>query len=70
MVPQLYAEFGDFSSAMLVQRLEKTAVGAAVAAGVALHYVLNLIRDIPPAAAPDADTAALLDWAVRPCRLR
>jgi hypothetical protein len=147
MVSQLYAEFGDFSSALLVQRLEETAVGAAVAAAVVLavlplhasrvarvalqgylaamasllrhayaelggaqdaalvqgdtralnaayyalastiqsmrpvqavgqsewagpvlaaamaarRYALNLMRDIPPAAAPDADTAALLD---------
>ena len=147
MVSQLYAEFGDFSSALLVQRLEETAVGAAVAAAVVLavlplhasrvarvalrgylaamasllrhayaalggaedaalvqadtralnaayyalastiqsmrpvqaasqseragtalaaamaarHHALNLMRDIPPAAAPDADTTALLD---------
>jgi uncharacterized membrane protein YccC len=147
MVSQLYAEFGDFSSALLIQRLEETAVGAAVAAGVVLavlplhasrvarvalrgylaamarllrhayaalggaedaalvqrdtralnaayhalastiqsmrwvqaggqgeragtalaavtaarRYALTLMRDIPPAAAPDADTAALLD---------
>jgi uncharacterized membrane protein YccC len=147
MVSQLYAEFGDFSSALLIQRLEETAVGAAVAAAVVLavlplhvsrvaraalrgyldamasllrhvyaalggvedaalaqgdtralnaayhalastiqsmrrvqalgqsegagtalaaataarRYALNLMRDIPPAAAPDADTAALLD---------
>jgi hypothetical protein len=38
------------------------AVGMAVAAATAArHYALNLIRDIPPAVAPDADTAALLD---------
>jgi uncharacterized membrane protein YccC len=147
MVSQLYAEFGDFSSALLIQRLEETAVGAAVAAAVVLavlplhasrvarvalrgylaamasllrhayaalggaedaalvqgdtralnaayhaltstiqsmrrvqaggqseragttlaaamaahRYALNLMRDIPPAAAPDPDTAALLD---------
>jgi uncharacterized membrane protein YccC len=143
MVSQLYAEFGDFSSALLIQRLEETAVGAAVAAAVVLavlplhasrvarvalrgylaamasllrdahaalggaedaalvqrdtralnaayyaltstiqsmrrvqgeragaalaaamaarRYALTLMRDIPPAAAPDADTAALLD---------
>jgi uncharacterized membrane protein YccC len=147
MVSQLYAEFGDFSSALLVQRLEETAVGAAAAAVVVLavlplhasrvarvalrsylaamasllrhayaalggaqdaalvqgdtralnaayyalastiqsmrpvqavgrseragtamaaataarHYALNLIRDIPPAAAPDPSTATLLD---------
>jgi uncharacterized membrane protein YccC len=147
MVSQLYAELGDFSNALLVQRLEETAVGAVVAAAVVLvvlplhasriarvalrgylaamasllrhayaalggaedaalvqgdtralnaayqalastvqsmwpvhavgqseradtamaaataarHYALNLIRDIPPAAAPDQDTAALLD---------
>jgi len=147
MVSQLYAELGDFSSALLVQRLEETAVGAAVAAAVVLavlplhasriarvalrsylaamasllrhayaalggredaalvqgdtralnaayqalastvqsmrpihavgqseradtamaaataarHYALNLIRDIPSAAAPDPDTAALLE---------
>jgi uncharacterized membrane protein YccC len=36
MVSQLYAEFGDFSTALLVQRLEETAVGAAVAAAVVL----------------------------------
>jgi hypothetical protein len=34
---------------------------AMAAATAARHYALNLIRDIPPAAAPDADTAALLD---------
>jgi uncharacterized membrane protein YccC len=147
MVSQLYSELGDFSSALLVQRLEETAVGAVVAAAVVLavlplhasrvarvalrgylaamasllrhayaalggaedaalvqgdtralnaayyalastiqsmrpvqavgrseragtamaaaaaarHYAFNLIRDIPPAAAPDLDTAALLD---------
>jgi uncharacterized membrane protein YccC len=149
MVSQLYAELGDFSNALLVQRLEETAIGAAVAAVVVLavlplhasrvarvalrgylaamanllrhaytalggaedaavlqadtralnaayhalastiqsmrwveavgqsqwagmamaaataarHYALNLIRDIPPAAEPAADTAALLDLA-------
>jgi len=31
------------------------------AATAARRYALNLVRDIPPAAAPDADTAALLD---------
>jgi len=36
MVSQLYAELGDFSNALLVQRLEETAVGAAVAAAVVL----------------------------------
>src|ERR1700733_7479163 len=36
MVSQLYEEFGDFSSALLIQRLEETAVGAAVAAAVVL----------------------------------
>jgi uncharacterized membrane protein YccC len=147
MVSQLYEEIGDFSSALLIQRLEETAVGAAVAAAVVLavlplhasrvarvalrgylaamasllrhayaalggaedaalvqrdtralnaayraltstiqsmrlvaaggqgeragtalaaataarRYALTLMRDIPPAAAPDADTAALLD---------
>jgi uncharacterized membrane protein YccC len=147
MVSQLYAELGDFSSSLLVQRLEETAIGAAVAAAVvvavlplhasrvarialrgylaamasllrhayaalggaedaallqddtqalnaayqalaatvqsmrlvqavgqsqwagtaiaattaARHYALNLIRDIPPAAVPGADTAALLN---------
>ena len=146
-VSQLYAEIGDFSNALLVLRLEETAIGAAVAAAVVLvvlplhasriarvalrdylaamarllrhacaapggagdaallqgdaralnaayqalastiqsrrrvqagsqsqgsgttmaaataarRYALNLVRDIPPAAAPDADTAALLD---------
>jgi hypothetical protein len=34
---------------------------AMAAATAARHYALNLIRDIPPAVAPDADTAALLD---------
>jgi Fusaric acid resistance protein-like len=33
-VSQLYAELGDFSSSLLVQRLEETAIGAAVAAAV------------------------------------
>ena len=147
MVSQLYSELGDFSSSLLVQRLEETAIGAAVAAAVVvtvlpLHasrvarvalrgylaamasllrhayaalggaedaivlqgdtrelntaygalaasiqsmrrvgagaqsqragatmaaatagrrYVLNLVRDIQPAAAPDPDTTALLD---------
>ena len=147
MVSQLYSELGDFSSSLLVQRLEETAIGAAVAAAVVLvvlplhasrvarvalrdylaamasllrhayaalggaedaaflpgdtralntaygalassiqsirrvqaggqsqragatmaaatagrRYALNLVHDIPPAAAPDADTAALLD---------
>jgi uncharacterized membrane protein YccC len=147
MVSQLYSELGDFSSSLLVQRLEETAIGAAVAAAVVvtvlpLHasrvarvalrdylaamasllrhayaalggaenaavlqddtralntaygalaasiqsmrrigaggqsqqagatmavatagrrYALYLVRDIQPAAAPDADTAALLD---------
>jgi uncharacterized membrane protein YccC len=35
-VSQLYAEIGDFSNALLVLRLEETAVGAAVAAAVVL----------------------------------
>jgi hypothetical protein len=149
MVSQLYTELGDFSTALLVQRLEETAIGAAVAAAVVLvvlplhasrvarvalqgylaamasllrhtyaafggeqdadaalqqddtralntayqslassiqsmrrvqaggqseragativaatsarRYALNLVRDIPPAAVPDADTAALLN---------
>jgi uncharacterized membrane protein YccC len=147
MVSQLYAELGDFTNSLLVQRLEETAIGAAVAAVVVLavlplgasrvarvalrgylaamasllrhayaalggeedaaflqddtraldtdyralassiqsmrriqtgsqsqragativaatsarHYALNLVRDIPPAAVPDADTAALLN---------
>ena len=147
MVSQLYSELGDFSSTLLVQRLEETAIGAAVAAAVVvavlpLHasrvarvalrgylaatasllrhayaalggaedaavlqgdtralntaygalassiqsmrrvqpggqsqracatmaaatagrrYALDLVRDIQPAAAPDADTAAVLD---------
>jgi uncharacterized membrane protein YgaE (UPF0421/DUF939 family) len=147
IVSQLYAELGDFSSSLLVQRLGETAIGAAVAAAVvvtvlplhasrvarvalrgylaalasllrhayaalggaedaallqddtqalnaayqalaatiqsmrlvqpvgqsqrsgpamaaaraARYYALNLIRDIPPAAMPGADTAALLD---------
>jgi hypothetical protein len=151
MVSQLYAEIGDFSNTLLVQRLEETAIGAAVAAVVVLavlplhasrvaraalrgdlaamasllrhahgalgapednallqgdtralnaahqalastvqsmrrvqaggqrqqadeamaaaaaarHYALNLVRDIPPTAVPDTDTAALLD---RGCR--
>ena len=34
MVSQLYSELGDFSSSLLVQRLEETAIGAAVAAAV------------------------------------
>jgi uncharacterized membrane protein YccC len=147
MVSQLYAELGDFSTSLLVQRLEETAIGAAVAAVVvvavlplhasrvarvalrgylaamasllrrayaalggeeeaallqddtraldtayralassiqsmrriqaggqsqragatiaaatsARHYALNLVRDIPSAAVPDADTAALMN---------
>jgi|HubBroStandDraft_2_1064218.scaffolds.fasta_scaffold13503_3 uncharacterized membrane protein YccC len=147
MVSQLYEESGDFSSSLLVLRLEETAIGAAVAAAVVLvvlplrasrvarvallsyltalasllkdahgalggaqnaallqgdtralnaayraltstiesmrrlqaggqsqragaamtatrasrRYALNLLRDITSAAAPDADTAALLD---------
>ena len=147
MVSQLYSELGDFSSSLLVLRLEETAIGAAVAAAVVvtvlpLHasrvarvalrgylaamasllrhayaalggaedaavlqgdtrelntaygalaasiqsmrrvgadgqsqqagatmavatagrrYALDLVRDIQPAAAPDADTTALLD---------
>ena len=147
MVSQLYAELGDFSNSLLVQRLEETAIGAAVAAVVvvavlplhasrvarvalrgylaamasllrrayaalggeeeaallqddtraldtayralassiqsmrriqaggqsqragatiaaatsARHYALNLVRDIPSAAVPDADTAALMN---------
>jgi uncharacterized membrane protein YccC len=147
MVSQLYSELGDFTTSLLVQRLEETAVGAAVAAVVvvavlplhasrvarvalrgylaamasllrrayaalggqedaallqddaraldtayralassiqsmrriqtggqsqrarativaatsARRYALNLVRDIPPAAVPDADTAALLN---------
>ena len=147
MVSQLYTELGDFSTALLVQRFEETAIGAAVAAAVVLvvlplhasrvarvamrgylaamasllrhtyaalggeedaalrqddtralntayqalassiqsmrriqaggqsqragativaatsarRYALNLVRDIPPAAVPDADTGALLD---------
>jgi uncharacterized membrane protein YccC len=147
MVSQLYAEIGDFSDALLILRLEETAIGAAVAAVVVLvvlplhasrvarvalrdylaamasllrhayaafggaddaallqgdtrvlttayrslaptiqsmrrfqaggqsqragatataamaarHYALNLVRDIPSAAVPEADTAALLD---------
>ncbi len=151
MVSQLYSELGDFSTSLLVQRLEETAVGAGVAAVVVLavlplhasqvawvalrgylaamanllrrayaalggeevaallqddtraldtsyralassiqsmrriqavgqsqwagativaatsarHYALNLVRDIPPSAVPDADTAALLN---RGCR--
>jgi uncharacterized membrane protein YccC len=36
MVSQLYIEIGDFSDALLVQRLEETAIGAAVAATVVL----------------------------------
>ena len=36
MVSQLYTELGDFSTALLVQRLEETAIGAAVAAAVVL----------------------------------
>jgi hypothetical protein len=32
-----------------------------VAATSARYYALNLVRDIPPAAVPDADTAALLN---------
>ena len=35
-VSQLYAEIGDFSNALLVLRLEETAIGAAVAAAVVL----------------------------------
>jgi fusaric acid resistance family protein len=147
MVSQLYAELGDFSNSLLVQRLEETAIGAAVAAAVvvavlplhasqvarvalrdylaamasllrhgyaalggeedaallqddtraldtayralassiqsmrriqaggqsqragetivaaasARHYAFNLVRDIPSAAVPDADTVALLN---------
>jgi hypothetical protein len=147
MVSQLYTELGDFSTALLVQRFEETAIGAAVAAAVVLvvlplhasrvarvalrgylaamasllrhtyatlggeedaallqddtralntayqalassirsmrriqaggqsqragttivaatsarRYALNLVRDIPPAAVPPADTAVLLD---------
>jgi uncharacterized membrane protein YccC len=147
LVSQLYAELGDFSDLLLVQRLEETAVGAVVAAAVvvavlplhasrvarvalrdylaamasllrrayaalggeedaallqddsraldtayralassiqsmrriqaggqsrragativaaasARRYALNLVRDIPSAAVPDADTAALLN---------
>jgi len=147
MVSQLYTELGDFSTALLVQRFEETAIGATVAAAVVLvvlplhaarvarvalrgylaamasllrhtyatlggeedaallqddtralntaygalassigsmrriqpggqsqragttivaatsarRYALNLVRDIPPAAVPAADTAALLD---------
>jgi Fusaric acid resistance protein-like len=34
MVSQLYSELGDFSNSLLVQRLEETAIGAAVAAAV------------------------------------
>jgi len=34
---------------------------AMAAATAARHYALNLIRDIPSAAAPDPDTAALLE---------
>jgi uncharacterized membrane protein YccC len=36
MVSQLYTELGDFSTALLVQRFEETAIGAAVAAAVVL----------------------------------
>jgi uncharacterized membrane protein YccC len=36
MVSQLYVEIGDFSDALLVQRLEETAIGAAAAAAVVL----------------------------------
>ena len=36
MVSQLYTELGDFSTTLLVQRLEETAIGAAVAAAVVL----------------------------------
>ena len=36
MVSQLYEEFGDYSSSLLVQRLEETTIGAAVAAAVVL----------------------------------
>jgi hypothetical protein len=148
LVSQLYAELGDFSDLLLVQRLEETAVGAAIAAAVvvavlplhasqvarvalrdylaamasllrrayaalggeeedaallhddsraldtayralaasiqsmrriqaggqsqragativaaasARHYAFDLVRDIPPAAVPGADTAALLN---------
>ena len=36
--------------------------GATIAAATsARHYALNLVRDIPSAAVPDADTAALLN---------
>jgi hypothetical protein len=34
---------------------------AMAAATAARHYAVNLVRDIPPAVVPDADTAALLD---------
>jgi uncharacterized membrane protein YccC len=147
MVSQLYTELGDFSTGLLVLRLEETAIGAAVAAAVvvavlplhasrvarvalrgylaamasllrgayaalagqedaalrqddtrtldtayralassiqsmrriqagsqsqragativaasaARHYALNLVRDLPSASVPDADTAALLN---------
>jgi uncharacterized membrane protein YccC len=44
MVSQLYAELGDFSYALPVQRLEETAVGAAVAAVV----VLAVLPCTPP----------------------
>ena len=36
MVSQLYVEFGEFSNALLVARLEETAIGAAVAAATVL----------------------------------
>jgi len=36
MVSQLYTELGDFSTSLLVQRLEETAIGAGVAAAVVL----------------------------------
>jgi hypothetical protein len=144
LVSQLYVEFGQFSNALLVTRLEETAIGAAVAAATVLlvlplhatrvaraalqgylevlamllqhaalsqaadlaqargdtraldaayqalvsitqplrpiqvggerlaaaiaaaaasrHYALNLVRDIPRIARPDAGTRALLEW--------
>jgi hypothetical protein len=52
---------GDALFAPAVPLRQGGSLSVTAAATAARHYALNLIRDIPPAAAPDQDTAALLD---------
>src|SRR5580693_6945418 len=56
MVSQLYRELGDFSTALLVQRLEETAIGVTVAAAM-----VSLLRHTYAALGGEEDAALLQD---------